>query len=46
MMNLATKSEAFRALEGAYDARITLQAGYTTIRDLESEGSGYSDCNE
>ena len=43
MMNLATKSEAFRALEGAYNARITLQAGYTTIRDVESEGSGYSD---
>jgi len=40
---LATKSQAFRALEGAYDARITLQAGYTTIRDVESEGSGYAD---
>lgn len=43
ILNLATKSEAFRALEGAYDARITLQAGYTTIRDVESEGSGYAD---
>jgi imidazolonepropionase-like amidohydrolase len=40
---LATKSQAFRALEGAYDARITLQAGFTTIRDVESEGSGYAD---
>jgi len=42
-LNLATKSQAFRALEGAYNARITLQAGYTTIRDVESEGSGYAD---
>jgi imidazolonepropionase-like amidohydrolase len=43
ILNLATKSEAFRALEGAYDARITLEAGYTTIRDVESEGSEYAD---
>jgi imidazolonepropionase-like amidohydrolase len=43
VLNLATKSQAFRALEGAYDARITLQAGYTTIRDVESEGSEYAD---
>jgi imidazolonepropionase-like amidohydrolase len=43
IINLATKSQAFRALEGAYNARITLQAGYTTIRDVESEGSGYAD---
>lgn len=42
-VTLATKSQAFRALEGAYNARITLQAGYTTIRDVESEGSGYAD---
>ena len=42
-LSLATKSQAFRALEGAYNARITLQAGYTTIRDVESEGSGYAD---
>jgi imidazolonepropionase-like amidohydrolase len=42
-LNLATKSQAFRALEGAYNARITLAAGYTTIRDVESEGSGYAD---
>jgi imidazolonepropionase-like amidohydrolase len=43
ILNLATKSQAFRALEGAYDARITLQAGYTTIRDVENEGSAYAD---
>ena len=43
VLNLATKSQAFRALEGAYNARVTLQAGYTTIRDVENEGSGYAD---
>jgi imidazolonepropionase-like amidohydrolase len=42
-LNLATKSQAFRALEGAYDARITLQSGFTSIRDVENEGSGYAD---
>jgi len=40
---LATKSQAFRALEGAYNARITLLAGFTSIRDVESEGSEYAD---
>src|SRR5579864_5595315 len=43
LLNLATKSQAFRALEGAYNARITLDAGYTTIRDVENEGSDYDD---
>ena len=43
ILDLATKSQAFRALEGAYNARITLEAGYTTIRDVESEGSEYAD---
>src|SRR5579864_3909077 len=43
LLNLATKSQAFRALEGAYNARITLDAGYTTIRDVENEGSDYAD---
>src|SRR5215472_14715317 len=43
IVNLATKSQAFRALEGAYNARITLEAGYTTIRDVESEGAQYAD---
>ncbi|MFY9743044.1 MAG: amidohydrolase family protein, partial [Candidatus Sulfotelmatobacter sp.] len=40
---LATKSQAFRALEGSYNARITLNAGFTTIRDVETEGAGYAD---
>jgi imidazolonepropionase-like amidohydrolase len=43
VLDLATKSQAFRALEGAFNARITLNAGFTTIRDVESEGAGYAD---
>lgn len=43
ILNLATKSQAFRALEGAANARATLEAGFTTVRDVESEGSGYAD---
>jgi imidazolonepropionase-like amidohydrolase len=43
LLGLATKSQAYRALEGAADARDTLHAGYTTVRDVENEGSGYAD---
>jgi len=43
VVNLATKSQAFRALEGAADARATLYAGFTAVRDVESEGTGYAD---
>src|SRR5215472_9941725 len=43
ILDLAKKSQAFRALEGAANARLTLRAGFTTVRDLESEGSGYAD---
>ena len=43
LLSLATKSQAFRALEGAADARITLNAGFTSARDVENEGSGYAD---
>ena len=43
LLGLATKSEAFRALEGAADARDTLLAGFTSVRDVENEGSGYAD---
>ena len=42
-LNLATKSQAYRALEGAANARVTLEAGFTTVRDVESEGSAYAD---
>jgi imidazolonepropionase-like amidohydrolase len=41
--HLVTRSQADRALEGAANARRTLQAGFTTVRDVESEGSGYAD---
>ena len=40
---LLTKSQAYRALEGASNARRTLLAGYTAVRDVESEGAGYAD---
>lgn len=42
-IDLLTKSQAYRALEGAADARVTLLAGFTSVRDVESEGSGYAD---
>ena len=42
-LNLLTKSQAYRALEGAANARATLEAGFTTVRDVESEGSMYAD---
>ena len=42
-LNLLMKSEAYRALEGAANARSTLEAGFTTVRDVESEGSAYAD---
>lgn len=40
---MLTKSQAYRALEGASNARRTLLAGFTAVRDVESEGSGYAD---
>jgi imidazolonepropionase-like amidohydrolase len=43
ILDLATKTQAFRALEGAANARATLNAGFTTVRDVENEGSGYAD---
>jgi imidazolonepropionase-like amidohydrolase len=42
-LNLLTKSSAYRALEGAANARLTLRAGFTMVRDVENEGSGYAD---
>ncbi|SEL24564.1 Imidazolonepropionase [Stigmatella aurantiaca] len=41
--SLLTKSQAFRTLEGAANARATLRAGFTTVRDVENEGTGYAD---
>lgn len=43
LLSLATKSEAYRALEGAANARVTLLAGFTSVRDTGSEGAGYAD---
>ena len=42
-LNLLTKSEAYRALEGAANGRATLEAGFTTVRDVGNEGSAYAD---
>ncbi len=38
-----TRSVAFRALQGAAAARATLRAGFTTLRDIDSEGAGFAD---
>lgn len=38
-----TKSQAFRAIEGVAAARKNLEAGFTTMRDLDSEGAGFAD---
>jgi imidazolonepropionase-like amidohydrolase len=43
LITLAKESQAYRALEGAANARITLHAGFTSVRDVESEGAGYAD---
>ena len=37
------ESEAERVARGVNHARSTLEAGFTTIRDLGSEGAGYAD---
>lgn len=37
------ESHAERAIRGAIHARKTLEAGFTTMRDLGSEGAGYAD---
>jgi imidazolonepropionase-like amidohydrolase len=37
------EAEAFRTLRAAKHARETLQAGFTTLRDLGTEGAGYAD---
>src|SRR5581483_8473562 len=42
---LLKQSVAFRALEAAAAARASLDWGFTTIRDLETEGAGYADAD-
>jgi imidazolonepropionase-like amidohydrolase len=37
------ESESYRTLEAAEHARETLMAGFTTLRDLGTEGAGYAD---
>lgn len=37
------ESEALRAIRASVHARNTLMAGFTTIRDLGTEGAGYAD---
>jgi imidazolonepropionase-like amidohydrolase len=38
-----TKSQAFRVVQGVAAARRDLGAGFTTMRDLDSEGAGFAD---
>lgn len=40
---LVSKSIPYRVLEGVVAARLTLEAGFTTVRDVESEGAGFAD---
>ena len=37
------KSQAYRAIEGVSAAKKNLEAGFTTMRDLDSEGAGFAD---
>jgi len=37
------KSQAYREVEAVAAARRTLEAGFTTVRDLDSEGAEYAD---
>ncbi|HEY3131785.1 MAG TPA: amidohydrolase family protein [Acidobacteriota bacterium] len=37
------KSQAYRTVQGVAAARKDLEAGFTTIRDLDSEGAGFAD---
>lgn len=37
------KTQAFRTIQGVAAARAQLEAGFTTLRDLDSEGAGFAD---
>jgi imidazolonepropionase-like amidohydrolase len=37
------KSQAYRTIEGVRAVRLDLEAGFTTLRDLDSEGAGFAD---
>jgi imidazolonepropionase-like amidohydrolase len=38
-----TKSQAFRTVQGVAAARADLEAGFTMLRDVDSEGAGFAD---
>ncbi len=40
---VVTKSLAFRTVQGVAAAKKDLEAGFTTMRDLDSEGAGFAD---
>ena len=40
---VVTKSLAFRTVQGVAAAKRDLEAGFTTMRDLDSEGAGFAD---
>lgn len=40
---LVTKSIPYRVLEATVAAKLTLEAGFTTVRDLINEGAGFAD---
>lgn len=40
---VVTKSQAFRTVQGVAAVRKDLEAGFTTMRDLDSEGAGFAD---
>jgi imidazolonepropionase-like amidohydrolase len=42
-MQLLKQSQAYRAILATQSARKALEYGFTTIRDLETEGAGYAD---
>jgi imidazolonepropionase-like amidohydrolase len=40
---LLKESQAYRAIRATQSARLALDYGFTTIRDVETEGAGYAD---
>jgi imidazolonepropionase-like amidohydrolase len=40
---VVVKSQAFRTVQGVAAARKNLEAGFTTLRDVDSEGAGFAD---
>lgn len=40
---IITKSQSFRTVQGVAAAKRDLEAGFTTMRDVDSEGAGFAD---